>query len=1427
MILRSLQILLIDDSLCGIPNLWAMVAANDDLAMHQSICTWHEVGSALSSGKFDLVLCRSRLPEFTACEILDFIKEQRLDLPVIVFSDLPDDEIGYKSLLRGAADFVTERDSLRFEAILGRELSEFETRRKRRAEMTATPVGTMGNSIHDSLVASEKLLRIAGEAAHMGGWMLDIPEYRVTWSDQVCAIYGVTPGTCPTLEAALEFVAEEWRPKVVEIFQNCLLRGRTFDQEIQIITLQNQRLWVRTMGEAIFENDGTIRRIQGALQNITDVKLAQLNAEETLRLSEQIYQKQRAALIEMTQCLPHDYADMTESFHRITERAAATLAVARVSIWNYVEDRSKIRCLDLYEADTGMHSAGMELVASNYPAYFEGLSQEGIISADDALLSPLTSEFADVYLIPLGITALLDVPIHSSQGIDYFICNEHIGPARVWTDQEKTFAVAIGNLVSLVIQSAERSHAENELTESLQRFQSVATATSDTIWEWDLETNVLWWGEGFAELFGMPPTAENTTLEAWIEHIHPDERDSMVAAIQSVISGKKSRFSSEYRFFCDSGKIAHLQGSGVVIRDASGKAIRMVGGLIDLTARRFAERELKRSNRALQMLTSCGEMLIRAVDENELLAAACRLAVDVGGYRMAWVGYAMNDSIKSVMPMAHAGEELNYLSEVQISWDGEIPSGQGPLGRCIRSGQPVYMGDIIEDYSFNEWLEPAKKRDYRSVICLPFRNGENVFGALCLYSSEAYQTSKEEIKLLFDMANDLAYGIQNIRARKMAQRMQDVVVKVAQAVSSGTDSVFFDMLTLNMVESIGARGGFIGRFDSAHQTIETISLAFNGQLLPSVSYSIQGSPCECVLNGLTCIFSHDLSEAFPQCSQVKELDMEAYIGLPILDQDNGVVGIMAVFFSSPITETQFAQSTLQIFVVRASAELARQKSDARISEQASLLDKAQDAISVRDLNHRITYWNKSSERLYGWTAEEALGRHTDEFLFLNPVAYHSAHEQILLDGEWVGEMSKVDKNGRRLIVEVRWTLVRNAQGQPTSILAIDTDISEYRKLENQFLRAQRLESIGTLAGGIAHDLNNILSPIFMAAELLKMRDQDARSTELLETIESSAKRGADMVGQVLSFARGVEGRKLQVHPRQLITEIETIARDTFLKKSYFKIRAKRDLWTIHGDPTQLQQVLLNLCVNAYDATVDGGEISISAENCVIDEAFAALHLEATPGPYVCLQVTDTGHGIPQHIIERIFDPFFTTKSGNKGTGLGLSTSLTIVKSHGGFIEVSSVIGEGTRFKIYLPAQTESHLVKYNEPISELPRGNGQTILVVDDESAIRELAQQTLQAYGYRTLLAENGQEAIKLFQKHRWEISLVFTDMMMPIIDGYNTIQCLSEIDPQVKIIAASGVVANREIANGAGNGIKDFLAKPYTTQSLLVSIHTALNAN
>lgn len=504
----------------------------------------------------------------------------------------------------------------------------------------------------------------------------------------------------------------------------------------------------------------------------------------------------------------------------------------------------------------------------------------------------------------------------------------------------------------------------------------------------------------------------------------------------------------------------------------------------------------------------------------------------------------------------------------------------------------------------------------------------------------------------------------------------------------------------------------------------------------------------------------------------------------------------------------------------------RKRAEQQIREQAALLDQAQDAILVRDLDQNIQFWNKGAEHLYGWTSEEAVGKNAEGLIYKEHSAQFDAARQAVIDnGEWKGEMRQTRRDGAEIIVESRWTLVRDEKGLASSILIINTDITEKKRMEAQFLRAQRMESIGTLAGGIAHDLNNVLSPILMAIDMLQLKSADETSKKWFDVLRTNAERGGNMVRQVLSFARGVEGERVALQPKHLIKEIVKILRETLPKSIEINFNIPNDLWIISADATQMHQVLMNLCVNARDAMPEGGSISIKAENVVVDENYARMHIEAKAGRFVVVSVADTGPGMSSEIQSRIFEPFFTTKEMSKGTGLGLSTALTIVKSHGGFINVYSELHKGSQFALYLPALDTPGNVEPAALQTDLPLGRGELILVVDDEDSIREITRGTLETFGYRVVTASDGTEALALYADKKNEIAVVLTDMVMPFMDGLATIRALQRMNPEVRIIAASGLGTGQRAGEGALEGVAVFLNKPYTAEKLLRTLAKVLN--
>ncbi|WP_414754412.1 ATP-binding protein [Anabaena sp. CCY 9910] len=497
-----------------------------------------------------------------------------------------------------------------------------------------------------------------------------------------------------------------------------------------------------------------------------------------------------------------------------------------------------------------------------------------------------------------------------------------------------------------------------------------------------------------------------------------------------------------------------------------------------------------------------------------------------------------------------------------------------------------------------------------------------------------------------------------------------------------------------------------------------------------------------------------------------------------------------------------------------------QQAEQKIREQTAILNVVSDAVLVSSIDHQIIFWNKGAERLYGWKAEETLGKNITELLYQPSLTkLKSALSTVMSEGEWRGELHQLSKDGEEIIVESRWVLVRDEEGQPKSILSVNTEITPKKQLEAQLLRSQRLESIGTLASGIAHDLNNILTPILMAVQLLQMKLHEPQIQKVLNTLESNVKRGANLLRQVLSFARGIEGKKTIVPVRMLILEIEQIVQQTFSKSIICQTYIPENLWYVSGDTTQLHQVLMNLVLNARDAMPNGGILKITADNVVLSPQ--GKH-------YITLSIEDTGLGIPAKIQKQIFEPFFSTKEVGKGTGLGLSTALNIIDNHGGSINVQSTEGKGTRFQVYLPALVSNMETPLADSVEmESPTGNRELILVVDDEAIIREITKSSLEAYNYRVLTASDGEEAVSIYTGHQEQISVVLLDMMMPSMDGAIAIRKLQKINPQIKIIAISGLLSEPHESAIANMGVKAFLSKPCTAKELVQTIHTVHTEN
>jgi PAS domain S-box-containing protein len=521
-------------------------------------------------------------------------------------------------------------------------------------------------------------------------------------------------------------------------------------------------------------------------------------------------------------------------------------------------------------------------------------------------------------------------------------------------------------------------------------------------------------------------------------------------------------------------------------------------------------------------------------------------------------------------------------------------------------------------------------------------------------------------------------------------------------------------------------------------------------------------------------------------------------------------------------------SSIRQALKRREDERQRAEAEARLREQAELLDKVKDGIVALTPGHRIEYWNRGAERMFGWTREEVVGRAVGE-MFGPDVesAFVRMEQQLAQRDEWESELSFSDRSMRRLLCEVRVTTVKDAGGLTASRLALFTDVTERKLLEAQLHRAHRLESLGMLAAGIAHDLNNALAPMLMAGGLLRTRVSDPADIRLVELLEQSAHRGAALVKQIVSFAGARSRERVLIQPKHLVREIAQLVRDTFPKLIQVSVEIAEPLWAVEGNPTQLHQVLLNLCINARDAMPSGGVLRLRARNEMVTQQSARANPGGAPGPFVVIEVADTGTGIPPEVLRRMWDPFFTTKNEGEGTGLGLSTVRGIVGDHGGFIAVESELGHGATFHVYLPAAPATVVDGGDGARSSVsrPGGRGELVLVVDDQESVRESIALVLSKNGYRPLTTTDGVEALSKYADRIGQLSIVITDLDMPGLNGASFAQAVVRLNPTLRVLFISGTAEAAGARKLAPGDSAAFLEKPFTLDALLAKVNGLLH--
>ena len=801
----------------------------------------------------------------------------------------------------------------------------------------------------------------------------------------------------------------------------------------------------------------------------------------------------------------------------------------------------------------------------------------------------------------------------------------------------------------------------------------------------------------------------------------------------------------------------------------------------DITARRRAEDEVAKIGKRSELLLNAAGDGIVGIDVQGAITFVNNAAARLTGWPVTGLIGKPVSTILHQLRLQRTAAVQDELFTGAAFIDGTVSIGDADEFKA-RDGEPFPV-------------------EYTST---PVHEGTNLIGSVVVFrdvtdrvESDALRTRQSRQSAL---RADVAFGLTN------GDSLRDFLHCAMQCVVRHLDGAYARVWTLSpdhdMLE-LQASAGIYTHLDGQHGRIPVGTLKVGKiakERMPAVSENLGADP--------------DIIDK----DWVTREKMAAFIGFPLFVEGR-LVGVMAMFSRHKLPAD--AVELMGCIADTVAQGIVRKQTGEKVVEQAALLDRSRDAIVMIDLNNRCTYWNKSAERLHGWEEPGPCPPAVNQLVFDEPTYFERARACTMQHGEWQDPDCRIRRGNEVVTADSRWTLLTDDAGKARGILVVNTDVSERKKIEAQFLRTQRMESIGTLAGGIAHDLNNVLSPIMMSVDVLKEKISDSQGRRMLSILETSAKRGAEMVKQVLTFARGVEGERVQLQTRHLLRDVAKMVGETFPKTIQFQCQIPDSLWVVNGDATQLHQVLVNLAVNARDAMPNGGTLTIGAENYVLESDIQHQGAMILPGFFVLIRVADTGTGIAPEVLDKIFEPFFTTKEQGKGTGLGLSTVLGIVKSHGGFVQVQTEQGRGTTFQVFLPAQEGVQAQPAESTAGEIPPGNGETILAVDDEASVLTMTKETLETFGYKVITARDGAEAVAAFTAHRDEIRGVLTDMLMPHMDGPATIRVLKRIDPNVRIIATSGLLDGEKVRNATGLEQISFLMKPYTAEKLLTSIH------
>jgi PAS domain S-box-containing protein len=795
------------------------------------------------------------------------------------------------------------------------------------------------------------------------------------------------------------------------------------------------------------------------------------------------------------------------------------------------------------------------------------------------------------------------------------------------------------------------------------------------------------------------------------------------------------------------------------------------------------------------VLVRANKATLSATDEATLCGEISTALVSLAGLRFVWFAWADEATLR-VNPDVWSGDAPGYLDNFVCSIDPADEHGCGPTGRAIREARIVVSGDMLTDHSVLPWRALVEKYGFRSCACVPIRvSGRR--GSISAYAGQPNFFDPEITELMGRLAADLEHGLKLIADRDERARLNTRLRESEERHRALFENDHVAMLLVDptvgrICDANPAAVRFYGwpKGELLRKSISDINLLSKAEVAENMHRAVSGERRRF-------LFRHRLADG-----NIRDVEV----------------------FSVPV---RLGDRDLLYSIIHDISEECRVTARLRLMQTA--MEAAPSGMVISDALGRIEWVNAAFTTMTGYTLENVAGR-THSILKSGrqgPAFYDSLWNTISRGRVWSGDLQNQRHDGAIYWEHMVISPVMTPSGAIEHYVAIKQDISSQKEMELQVARSQRLESIGLLAGGIAHDLNNVLAPILMAMDLFKLRYTEPADQARLEMVRKSAERGAGIVRQVLTFARGVDGERMTLQPQHLIKEVRNLLQETLPRSIDIVLDLEADLPAIIGDPTQLHQVLVNLGVNARDAMPHGGVLTFGAKReCLAGPRVTQSGLTVPAGNYLNLFVRDTGSGISPEVMEHILEPFFTTKARGEGTGLGLSTVLGIVRGHGGGLDISTTLGKGTEFRVLLPVATGQENPRLFADAAAPFEGAGRVILVVDDEEPVLAVTGLALELNGFVHVDAMDGQIALEHFDRDPDRFAAVILDRVMPRIGGDEVAIRIKAIRPNLPIILTSGMLS--EDRTGAGDAYRKLgdlvLHKPFSQGDLLGALSRVL---